>query len=175
MDETLKVKWKRCNGDAHQNPMIDHCGICIPYWEVYPTCPLCHKKVSTTKRSPFAFYCGSCRKFLLDNKDQMMDIYGSVYKSKPMKQDNEIEVTDHWNYRVVKMMCKSGLEYSVHEVYYTKDGSPVMITQDEVGPAGSDRIEFARCVLAYNEAYTRPVLIYDTENTQFKGEETSML
>ena len=24
----------RCTGEAHSNPFIDHCGVCMPYWEV---------------------------------------------------------------------------------------------------------------------------------------------
>lgn len=33
--------WRKCNGEAHSNPHIDHCGVCMPWWGEYPLCPYC--------------------------------------------------------------------------------------------------------------------------------------
>lgn len=37
----LRAIWVKCNGEAHSNPHIDHCGVCMPYWGEYPKCPYC--------------------------------------------------------------------------------------------------------------------------------------
>lgn len=34
--ETHKLIEMKCNGEAHRNPYIDNCGVCMPYWGVYP-------------------------------------------------------------------------------------------------------------------------------------------
>jgi hypothetical protein len=34
--ETHKLIEVECNGEAHSNPYIDHCGVCMPYWGRYP-------------------------------------------------------------------------------------------------------------------------------------------
>ena len=28
---------RKCNGDAHSNPYIDHCGVCMPNWGIIET------------------------------------------------------------------------------------------------------------------------------------------
>jgi hypothetical protein len=33
--------WIKCNGEAHTNPHIDHCAVCMPYWGEFPKCPYC--------------------------------------------------------------------------------------------------------------------------------------
>ena len=33
--------WVKCHGEAHSNTYIDHCGICMPHWGEFPTCPHC--------------------------------------------------------------------------------------------------------------------------------------
>lgn len=33
--------WVKCNGEAHTNPHIDHCAVCMPHWGEYPKCPYC--------------------------------------------------------------------------------------------------------------------------------------
>lgn len=33
--------WVKCTGEAHSNPYIDHCGVCMPHWGEYPKCPYC--------------------------------------------------------------------------------------------------------------------------------------
>jgi hypothetical protein len=37
--------WVKCNGEAHSNPHIDHCGVCMPFWGEYPKCPDCGRKI----------------------------------------------------------------------------------------------------------------------------------
>lgn len=34
--ETHKLIEQKCNGEAHSNPYIDHCGVCMPHWGKYP-------------------------------------------------------------------------------------------------------------------------------------------
>jgi hypothetical protein len=45
MAKLLECVWVKCHGEAHSNFNIDHCGICMPYWLWYPTCPLCGRKL----------------------------------------------------------------------------------------------------------------------------------
>lgn len=37
----IKAVWKPCNGEAHSNPFIDNCWICMPFWGEFPACPSC--------------------------------------------------------------------------------------------------------------------------------------
>jgi hypothetical protein len=34
--ETHKLIVRECNGEAHSNPYIDNCGVCMPFWGSYP-------------------------------------------------------------------------------------------------------------------------------------------
>jgi hypothetical protein len=63
---TLTVEWIECIGEAHSNPYIDNCMICLPYWGNYPVCPICRTKVKTTKRKHYTYYCSDCKKYLLE-------------------------------------------------------------------------------------------------------------
>jgi len=52
--------WVKCNGEAHSPAVagnIDHCMICMPYWEHYPVCPKC--KVRVTEKG----FCHNCRNY----------------------------------------------------------------------------------------------------------------
>jgi hypothetical protein len=49
--------WVKCKGEAHSNPYIDNCGVCMPYWETYPICPKCRYKLTGTGK------CTGCGKF----------------------------------------------------------------------------------------------------------------
>lgn len=52
-----------CIGDAHKpNVDMDHCGVCIPWWRKYPTCPNCKWKLLQSG------YCRCCHKYY-DMKD----------------------------------------------------------------------------------------------------------
>lgn len=42
--------WIDCEGDAHSNPHIDHCTVCLPFWEHYPACPACGFKLHVGPR-----------------------------------------------------------------------------------------------------------------------------
>lgn len=57
-----KAAWIKCEGEAHSNPMIDHCGICMPYWAEFPVCPSCGEKLRRTK-SGIKGKCDLCKKF----------------------------------------------------------------------------------------------------------------
>lgn len=46
-----------CNGEAHNNPNIDNCAICMPFWQRYPVCPYDGIKLSTKG------YCKGCKKY----------------------------------------------------------------------------------------------------------------
>jgi predicted amidophosphoribosyltransferase len=53
-----KAVWKQCKGSAHsKGDLSDHCFECMPYWEKYPTCPKCGKKLNQSG------YCKKCRKY----------------------------------------------------------------------------------------------------------------
>lgn len=47
-----------CSGEAHENPFIDNCPVCMPYWEEIMTCPECGKKLRITDKS---FICDDCK------------------------------------------------------------------------------------------------------------------
>lgn len=34
--ETHRIVTVKCNGEAHSNPFIDNCGVCLPHWGKYP-------------------------------------------------------------------------------------------------------------------------------------------
>lgn len=52
------IVWWTCNGDAHKNPFIDHCMVCLPYWEQVPTCHICGGKLT----SGISYYrCPACK------------------------------------------------------------------------------------------------------------------
>lgn len=36
-DATHEVVMVECSGEAHSNPFIDHCMVCMPNWGSYPT------------------------------------------------------------------------------------------------------------------------------------------
>jgi len=62
-----QATWVKCNGEAHGNPYIDHCMICIPYWGEYPICPYCNSThlgngVTRTK-------CKKCGKMVSMKRD----------------------------------------------------------------------------------------------------------
>lgn len=51
-----KAEYVKCIGEAHQNPYIDHCEICMPFWGDYPVCPIHRRKLTYTG------FCKECRK-----------------------------------------------------------------------------------------------------------------
>jgi|MudIll2142460700_1097286.scaffolds.fasta_scaffold2708611_2 hypothetical protein len=55
------VVWVKCTGEAHSNPYIDHCFVCIPWWGDYPTCPVCGRKV---RQTPKKYRCDHCKIYL---------------------------------------------------------------------------------------------------------------
>jgi hypothetical protein len=54
--EGKKATWIECKGEAHGNPYIDNCMICMPWWENYPICTKCKRKL--TEKG----FCRDCRK-----------------------------------------------------------------------------------------------------------------
>jgi hypothetical protein len=59
MSNVLEIQWERCSGEAHTNPYIDHCQLCMPYWEDIPTCPDDHRKLADKGNY---FQCPLCRR-----------------------------------------------------------------------------------------------------------------
>lgn len=53
------LAWKRCSGEAHTNPYIDHCMICFPWWDAYPYCTGCRRKLRETKKFYICPGCGT--------------------------------------------------------------------------------------------------------------------
>lgn len=63
------AKWIKCIGEAHGNPFIDHCMVCLPYWGSYPTCPYCGK-ACRKNASGHKTKCHGCNKFyIVDRAD----------------------------------------------------------------------------------------------------------
>ena len=51
--------WIECSGEAHSPAVagnIDHCMVYMPWWEHYPICPDCKKRLQSNGR------CKECRK-----------------------------------------------------------------------------------------------------------------
>jgi predicted amidophosphoribosyltransferase len=56
-----KAVWVKCPGEAHTPEVhggMDHCSICMPWWDEYPTCPNCGHRLSSSKG-----YCRTCQKY----------------------------------------------------------------------------------------------------------------
>ena len=62
-----------------------------------------------------------------------------------------------WNYRIIK----KDVDYSIHEVYYTEDGKPEMVTVEPIAPYGETYIEFLGDFGYYLDAITKPVLNFE--------------
>ena len=70
-----------------------------------------------------------------------------------------------WNYRVIRK-TNTGYDhldelYAIHEVYYSKDGKPEMVTVEPVGIVGEDYAELCAELAHYTEAFSKPVLNYE--------------
>lgn len=59
---TKKIKpapvWRECRGEAHRNPYIDHCMVCLPWWGRYPTCSACGSKLRERRND---LICDKCK------------------------------------------------------------------------------------------------------------------
>ncbi len=62
-----------------------------------------------------------------------------------------------WNYRVVKK--DDG--YGIHEVYYNEADDICMISENQIAPYGTDFHELRGDVHKMEDAFGRPVLIYE--------------
>ncbi len=58
-----KMIWKVCNGEAHGNPYIDHCMVCMPWWGSYPICPYCGKAGYRARTGRMRMKCALCKRF----------------------------------------------------------------------------------------------------------------
>lgn len=67
-----------------------------------------------------------------------------------------------WNYRVAyKVETISGNEYAIygiHEVYYDKEGNPIMITEDSMAPGGESVEELKEDLSWMMKAFDKPPL-----------------
>lgn len=61
-----------CTGEAHSNPHIDHCWVCMPYWGNYPVCG-CGHKLSVTGAG---FICRACH--IRYTREQIAEIGYSI-------------------------------------------------------------------------------------------------
>jgi hypothetical protein len=85
-----------------------------------------------------------------------------------------------WNYRVVHVVGKyqNGNPfnyYEVREAYYDKCGQVNSLTADYAAPGGEDSNEFLRDWTMYQRALRRPVLVWDSIDDKFVGEEPPLL
>ena len=66
--------WVKCIGEAHSRAVagnMDHCAVCLPWWEWYPVCPTCGRRLKETtpsdwplenRDSPHRLWCKTCHK-----------------------------------------------------------------------------------------------------------------
>jgi hypothetical protein len=98
-----KAIWVKCSGEAHSPGvagLIDHCGVCMPYWEYFPVCNFCYKRL--TEKG----FCHRCRK------------YCEVKMKRSKKQALEMfEIADEWDEKgkhfVVWRCCSCGGEETI--------------------------------------------------------------
>lgn len=62
-----KATWTTCPGmwDPREHMMRDYCTTCAPYWETYPTCPHCGRKLEKTGKTK----CRGCKTFVMVSKE----------------------------------------------------------------------------------------------------------
>lgn len=51
---------KPCDGEAHSNPWIDHCMVCIPHWGFTLHCASCDKQLQYTRGAKLIRRCPVC-------------------------------------------------------------------------------------------------------------------
>ena len=56
------VLWETCTGEAHSNPYIDNCGVCMPEWGRIPFCPNCWHERLVESSNAEKLYCRAERK-----------------------------------------------------------------------------------------------------------------
>jgi hypothetical protein len=69
-----------------------------------------------------------------------------------------------WNYRVLKREYKDEAYYTIHEVYYKKNGSIRMWSVDAMDPGGSTPEELASDLSMMQAAFEKPILQEVTKN-----------
>ena len=67
-----------------------------------------------------------------------------------------------WNYRVVRKKERTYYTYAIHEAYYDKKGKVGLITQEAINPFGENIEELRHSWLMMAEAFSQPVLDYDS-------------
>jgi len=69
-----------------------------------------------------------------------------------------------WNYRILAREYKGFNEiemtFSIHEVYYNKDGIPEMCTEDAVGVVGENLADLSDTLKWMQDALKKPILNY---------------
>lgn len=85
------------------------------------------------------------------------------------------QMADYWNTRIIKHTVKgkykNGKEYcetyyGIHEVYYDKQGKPIMWTENPIRLTFQDKEEFETLLKQILDANDRPVLELDEENNK---------
>lgn len=67
-----------------------------------------------------------------------------------------------WNYRVIHQVINEDDIFDVHEVFYSEEGRPELVTENSVGPMGETREELWGDLMMMMEAFAKPVLEYDS-------------
>jgi hypothetical protein len=73
-----------------------------------------------------------------------------------------------WNYRVLRQEYNGEPYYTIHEVYYRKNGSIRMWSEDAMDPGGSTPEELASDLSMMQEAFNKPILEEVTAGTRKK-------
>ena len=92
----------------------------------------------------------------------------------------------YWNYRVIKLLKKTGdISFDIREVYY-EDDIPTSVTvnscypysyldrRDEHGTEKATKLEFLMDMRSYLASLKKPVLVFDEDLDKFTGDECSL-
>ena len=64
-----------------------------------------------------------------------------------------------WNYRIVKTTNRGESCFQIHEVYYSPNGRPKMMSKEPVGPMGTSLKELLGDFEYMRQALDRPVFV----------------
>jgi len=81
-----------------------------------------------------------------------------------------MHMIDNWDYRVLQQEYAGDIIYSIHEVFYDADGSPIDYVKVPVIMIGSHEEELAQDIQIMLEAFEKDVLSIDNDFPPNKGD-----
>ena len=67
-----------------------------------------------------------------------------------------------WDYRIIWRECLNSKAYEIYEVYYDREGKVSSWTYEGASATGNTLEELKESFELYKQAFSRPVLDYDT-------------